>query len=340
MRRRRVALLTHADLVPPPSLEGLDPKQVQPVKTEFHVARALEELGHELRIVGVSDDLLPIRRLVEEWKPHVFFNLLMEFRDVGHYQAYVAGYLELLGIPYTGCDPRGILISRDKALAKKILRWHRILTPAFAVFDRGCAVASARGLRFPLIVKSLDEEASIGIAQASVVRDLDHLRERVRFVHERVGSAAIAEEFIEGRELSISVIGNRRLETFPVWEMIFRNLPEGSVPIATERAKFDLGYQERVGITTQAASDLTPGMAERIASLARRAFRALGLSGYARMDLRLAPDGQVFLIEANATPDVAADEDFALAGAAAGYAYPALVQRLVTLALGLHARPA
>jgi D-alanine-D-alanine ligase len=338
MRRRRVALLTHADLVPPQSLEGLDPKQVQPVKTEYDVAHALEQLGHELRIVGVSDDLLPIRRLVEEWKPHVVFNLLMEFRDVGHYQAYVAGYLELLGVAYTGCNPRGILMSRDKALAKKILRWHRIPTPAFAVFEQGRAVRSVRGLSFPLIVKSLDEEASIGIAQASVVRDLDQLRERVRFVHERVGSAAIAEQFIEGRELTLSVIGNRRLETFPVWEMVFRNLPEGSVPIATERAKFDLGYQERVGITTQAARDLAPGMPERIAALARRAFRALGLSGYARLDLRLAPDGQIFVIEANATPDVAADEDFALAAEAAGYAYPALVQRLVTL--GLHSKPA
>jgi D-alanine-D-alanine ligase len=331
-KRLRVAVLTHEDLVPPASLAELDEKAIQPFKTEHHVMSGLEALGHEVRVVGVSNELAPLRRVVEEWQPHVVFNLLMEFKDVGHYQAYVTGYLELLGVPYTGCNPRGILLSRNKALSKKVLRWHRIPTPAFAVFAPGREPKSARGLSFPLIVKSVDEEASLGIAQASVVRDLEHLRERVRFIHERVGGDALAEAYIDGRELTQSVLGNRRLETFPVWEMTFEKLPEGSVPIATERAKWDLAYQERVGIDTGPARDLPPRVAERIAAHSRRTYRALELSGYARMDLRLAPDGGLFVIEANATPDVAMDEDFALAARAAGIEYPALLERILRLA--------
>jgi D-alanine-D-alanine ligase len=333
MRKLRVAVLTHEDLVPPDDVAGLSERAIQPFKTELHVSRALSELGHEVRVVGISDDLAPLRRAVEEWQPQVVFNLLMEFKDIGHYQAYVAGWLELVGIPCTGCNPGGILLSRNKALSKKILRWHRIPTPAFAVYAPGRLPRSARGLCFPLIVKSVHEEASLGIAQASVVRDLEHLVERVRFIHERVGGDALAEEYIDGRELTLAVLGNQRLRTFPVWEMTFAKLPEGSVAIATERAKWDLEYQERVGIDTGPARELPPGCAERIAGYARRTYRALELSGYARMDLRLAPDGGIFVLEANATPDVANDEDFALSAAAAGIAYPELLQRILALAL-------
>jgi D-alanine-D-alanine ligase len=189
-----------------------------------------------------------------------------------------------------------------------------------------------RGLAFPLIVKSLDEEASLGIAQASIVRDPDQLAERVRFIHEQVGTDAIAEEYVEGRELTVSVLGNRRLRTFPVWEMRFDNLPDGSEPIATERAKHDPAYQKRVGIRVGAARGLPEGAERRIDRLARRAYRALGLSGYARLDLRMAPDGRVFVIEANATPDIQKDEDFALSARAAGLDYPTLLQRILDLA--------
>ena len=337
MKRLRVALLTHEDLVPPDTLEGQDPKDVQRWKTEFDVAGALKDLGHELRVLGVSDDLAPIRRLHEEWRPHVVFNLLMEFRDVGAFQVHVASYLELLGQCYTGCNPRGILLARDKAVSKKILRYHRVPTPSFTVFRLGRAVRPARGLRFPLIVKSVDEEASLGIAQASVVRSSEQLEERVRFVHESLASDAMAEEYVDGRELTLSLVGNERLACFPIWEMVFRNLPEGSVPIATAHAKWDLDYQQRVGIDIERARDLPAELEQRIARIGRRVYHALGLSGYARMDLRLAPDGQVWVLEANATPDVGSGEELACAARAAGLGYPQLIQRI--LDLGLRYRP-
>ena len=333
MRRLRVGVLVHPDLVPPESLDGIDDREVQKWKTEYDVVSALENLGHETRIVGVADDLAAIREHVQSFRPHVLFNLLMEFRDVGAFQVHLASYLELLGVPYTGCNPRGILLSRDKAVCKKILGYHRIPTPAFVVFRRRRAVRVPRALRFPLIVKSVDEEASFGIAQASVVRNERQLGERVEFIHERVQTDALAEEYVEGRELTQSILGNRRLLTFPTWEMVFGNLPDASVAIATERAKYDLDYQKRVGIDIGPARDLPEEIERRITAVARRIYRALGLSGYARIDLRLAEDGRFFVLEANATPDVAQDEEFATAARAAGIDYPMLIQRILSLGL-------
>jgi D-alanine-D-alanine ligase len=334
MKRRRVIVLTHEDLVPPDSKEGLSDKEIQPWKTEFAVADTLRKSGHEVQVVGVSDDVMPIRRLVEGWKAHIVFNLLMEFQDVGAYQAHVASFIELLNVPYTGCNPLGILLARDKALCKKILRYHRIPTARFTVFPKDRKLRGRRDLRYPLIVKSVDEEASLGISQKSVVNDEGHLVERVEFIHRQIGSDAIAEEYIEGRELTVSLLGNDRLTVFPPWELFFRNLPEGSLPIATARAKWDLAYQKRIGIDTGPAKNLPAETRRRIARLARRVYRTLGLSGYARLDLRLTPEGQVYVIEANATPDIADDEDFALSAAKAGLAYPKLLQRIVNLGLG------
>ena len=338
MKQLRVVVLTHEDLVPPESIEGLTPKQIQPFKTEFTVSDTLRKLGHQVHVLGVSHDLMPIRRLLEGWEADVVFNLLMEFQDVGAYQAHVASYLELLRVPYTGCNSLGIQLSRDKALSKKILLHHRIQTARFAVFRSGRAVRGRHGLRFPLIVKAVDEEASLGISQASVVSDAEKLRERVAFIHQSVGSDAIAEEYIEGRELTVSVLGNDRLTTLPPWELTFKSLPEGSLPIATARAKFDPEYQARVGLTTGAARNLSPALAKRIDRVVRRVYRELGLSGYARLDLRVTPEDQVYVIEANATPDVARDEDFADSAKRAGIGYPQLLQRIVKLALAYQPR--
>jgi D-alanine-D-alanine ligase len=334
----RVIVLVHEDLLPPDSLAGLDEKEKDRIKTEFDVADTLRKVGHEVQVLGVSDDLLPIRSSVEGFRPHSLFNLLMEFQDVGAYQAHVVSYLELLNVPFTGCNSLGIQLSRDKALAKKILRFHRIPTPRFSFFPRGRRVRVRRELRYPLIVKSVDEEASLGISQASVVSDEAKLRERVEFVHENVGTAAIGEEYIEGREFTVSVIGNDRLTTFPTWELRFESLPEGSLPIATARAKWDLAYQRKIGIKTGAAQGLSPELQARIERIAKRVYRVLGLSGYARLDLRVTSENHVYVIEANATPDISAEEDFAVSAKAAGLEYPQLLQRIVRLGMGYRPR--
>ena len=333
MKRLRAIVLTHEDLIPPDSREGLSPEEIQPWKTEFDVASTLRDLGHEVQVLGVSHDLPPIRDLVEGWEADIVFNLLMEFRDVGAFQAHVASYLELLGVPFTGCNSLGIQLSRDKALSKKLLLHHGVPTPRFSVFPRGRPVRPRGDPERPLIVKSVDEEASLGISQASVVTSREKLVERVEFVHDSVGSDALVEEYVPGRELTLSVLGNQRLMTFPPWELFFENLPEGSLPIATARAKFDLAYQRRVGIDSGPARDLPAGLPGSLARIARRIYRVLGLSGYARLDLRLTPESEIFVIEANATPDVAADEDFARAAREAGLTYPRLLQRILNLGL-------
>jgi D-alanine-D-alanine ligase len=303
------------------------------VRAEWDVSRGLRRAGHEVRVVGVSHDLEPIRRGVLAFRPHAVFDLLMEFRDRGTYQAHVVAYLELLGVPCTGPDARAIALTRDKALTKAVLLQHRIPTPAFAVFPPRHPVAPPPHLAFPLIVKSRDEEASLGIAQASLVRDPARLRERVAFVHRRLGGDAIAEEYVEGRELTLGVIGNARPRALPLRELAFAHLPAGSAPIATERAKFDDAYRRRVGIRSGPARAIPAPVRAAIARIATRAYRALGLSGHARLDLRLGADGRPRVIEVNATPDVARAEDFAASARAAGISYPRLLDRMLRLAV-------
>ncbi len=322
MEQLRVLVLTHEDLVPPDSLAGYDKNSILPWQKEFDVTQGLRGLGHEVRVLGVSHDLLPIRHQVEEFEPHVVFHLSMEFQDVAVFQAHIVSCLELLRVPYAGCNPRGLLIARDKALSKKIFRYHRIPAPSFTVFRYGRAIKVPRDITYPRIVKSVDEEASLGISQASVVHDEEKLRERVAFVHRRLGSDAIAEQYIQGRELPISVLGNERLQTFPVWELFFDNLPAGSKPIATERAKWDREYQLRAGIGTGPAEDLPDTLARHLSRVAKRTYRALGLSGYARVDLRLSEDGRIWVLEANPNPDLRSVEDFAAAADEAGISHP------------------
>jgi len=247
-------------------------------------------------------------------------------------------YLELLRLSYTGCNPRGLVLARDKALSKKLLAYHRIPVPEFAVFRRGRKVLVSPRLKFPLIVKSLTQESSIGISQASVVNEEEKLRRRVEFIHESVGTHAIAERYIDGRELYVGVLGNERLQVFPVWEMHFKKMVEGdNWPIATERVKWSAKYQEKHGIATDKAQALPEGLEIAIGKMAKRAYRSLEISGYARIDMRLDDAGKIYILEANPNPQIAYGEDFAESAEFAGMKYEALLDRI--LALGLQWNP-
>jgi D-alanine-D-alanine ligase len=243
----------------------------------------------------------------------------------------VVVFLELMKQPYTGCNPRGMMISRDKSLTKQILSYHRIPTPGFASIPRGKRFRVPRRLKFPLFVKSVTEDASLGIAQASIVTDAERLRERIEFVHEQTGTDALVEEYIEGRELYVGVMGNDRLRTFPVWEMDFGTLPDIKAGIATRRVKWDRNYQKKHGIRTGAAQPLPDGCGAYLDRLSKRIYRALSLSGYARLDYRLRADGGIFVLEANANPNISEHEDFADSARAAGVDYPALLEQILRL---------
>lgn len=337
MKKLRVLALMHADLVPPTDTAGIDIETAQ-WRTEYDVVKTLRGLGHEVRPLGVRSDLGVIRDAIEQWKPDVAFNLLEEFDGVAVYDQNVVSYLELLRVPYTGCNPRGLMLARDKALSKKILHYHRIPSPEFMVVPLGKPVRRPRSLQFPLIVKSLSEEASLGISQASIVEDDERLRERVGFIHSSVGSAAIVEKYIEGRELYLAMLGNHQIKVFPVWELVMDKLPEEARRIATQRVKWSRKYQDKYQIKSRVARDLPEGMEEKLFHLGRRIFRILGLNGYARIDLRLDKDNRVHVLEANPNPQIARGEDFADSAEHAGVNYGALLQRLITL--GMQWRPA
>ena len=200
MRRLRTLVVVHASLVPPESLEGHSDKEIEEGRTEYDVTTTLRK-RHDVRCVGVLDSLTELRGAIADWQPDIVFNLLEEFDGIVTYDQHVVAFLELMRQPYTGCNPRGLLLSRDKSLSKQLLAFHRIATPQFAVFRRGARIHVPRKVRFPLFVKSTVEDASLGIAQASVVEDAAKLKERIEFVHEQVKSDALVEEYIEGREL-------------------------------------------------------------------------------------------------------------------------------------------
>ena len=335
MKPLRVLALMHENLVPPDAPGDVDLAGA-PWKTEFDVVSNLRALGHEVRALGVRSDLRVVREAIEEWQPHIAFNLLEEFDGVATYDQNVVAYLELLRVPYTGCNPRGLMLSRDKALSKKVLAYHRIPCPDFAVFPIGRAARRPRRLSFPLIVKSLTEDASLGIAQASVVESDEKLRERVAFVHESVGTSAIVERYIEGRELYVAVVGNRRLHVFPVWELRMDGLPDEARPIATQRLKWSRQYQKKYGIQWGEAQGLPEPVARRVQDLAKRIYRTLGLSGYARIDFRLDAAQKAYALEANPNPEIADGEELAASAELAGVSYKGLLQQI--LSLGLHWR--
>jgi D-alanine-D-alanine ligase len=337
MKCLKILVVVHESLVPPESDDGFTDQQIDEWRTEYDVIRTLRLLGHEVKVLGVLDSLTGLRVAITDWHPDVVFNLLEEFNGIVTYDQHVVAYLELMQQPYTGCNPRGLLLSRDKPLSKQLLAWHRIPSPHFALLPRGRKFRAPKQMTYPLFVKSTTEDASLGIAQASVVETPQQLQDRVAFIHEQVGTDALVEEFIPGREVYVGVLGNERLSRLPVWELQFGTMGASQSAIATRKVKWDRSYQQRHGITRAAAQDLPAAVVAKLDRMSRRIYRALGMSGYARMDFRVRDDGEVFVLEANANPCLAAAEDFAQSALSAGIGYQDLLQRIILLGLGYKA---
>jgi D-alanine-D-alanine ligase len=332
LKKLRVMVLCHEDLVPPDSIDDLNAKEIAPFKTEWDVISTLKKVGHEVSPVGVYNNLGVIGNALLEFKPHIAFNLLEEFHGYPLYDQHVVSYLELMKQSYTGCNPRGLTISHDKALTKMVLAHHRIHVPAFAVFYMNRKVKRSKRLSFPLLVKSISEEGSVGIARASIVNDDEKLAERVEFIHRQTKTHAIAEQYIAGREIYVSVIGNQRLQCYTPWELVIERLPEGAPNIATSKLKWDPAYQDKVGVVTKAA-ELDKKMREKIERLSKKIYRTLFLSGYARLDYRVTDDGQIYLLEANPNPQIADHEDFADSANHCGVDYESLLQKIIGIGL-------
>jgi len=301
-------------------------------QTEADVLAALRELEYPHDFVGIYDDTQIFLKKVEEFKPDVIFNLIERFKNSAAHEADMTAFLRLIGVPFTGCGATAIALCKNKGLAKQILTYHRIRVPQFVILPFKKKIHRPKRLTFPIFVKPLKEEASVGISQASVVDNEDQFRERVQFLHDTLNQDVIAEQFIAGREIYVSIIGDDRLEVFPFREMVFSRVDDEDPKIATYKAKWDEAYRKKWGIKNKIADDLDPALEDKIKKLSKRIYRALGIRGAARLDLRLTPEGEVFFIEANPNPMLAKDEDFALSAQKAGLTYPELIRRLINLA--------
>ncbi len=334
----RIVVLVHHELVPPAEPPDDSDPDRQLRKTEDDVVFTLRAMGHEVEPIGISNDLGVIDVAIQDQRPHAAFNLLEEFAGYPLFSQHVVSYLELRRLPYTGCNPLGLALSQDKALTKKILHYHGIDVPRFAVFPVGLKVKRPARLGFPLLVKSLVEEGSRGISQASVVDTDEKLSERVEFIHRTTGKHAIAEQFIDGKEVYVSVIGNRNLQTYTPWELDMENWREGVPKIATSNVKWNLNYQKKMGVVTKPAllsedKERNDDLLNKLQRLSKRIYRILDLSGYARLDYRITSEGRMYLLEANPNPQIARDEDFADSAAHCGVSYERLLQKIVTLGL-------
>jgi len=236
-------------------------------------------------------------------------------------------------VPFTGCGATGLTLCKHKGISKKILGHHGIPTPNFVVIPRGQRIGGPRQLKFPILVKPVKEEASYGISRGSFVQNEEQFRERIAFVHEKHNADAIAEEYIDGRELYVSLMGNARLTVFPIRELVFREVPPNEPKIATYKAKWDEEYRKRWGLDGRFAEDLEPTLVAEIGQTCKDIYRLLTIDGYARIDLRLTADNKIYFIEANPNPHLAADEDFAQSAAKAGLKYPQLIQAIIRLGM-------
>jgi len=300
-------------------------------KTEANVMAALSKLGHISDHLAIFDNLDLLRQKLERFDPDVIFNLADQFNNNRAFDQNIVSFLEMHGLPFTGCGSTGLTLCKNKGISKKILGYHRIHVPNFVTIARGKRITRPKHLNFPILVKPLKEEASLGISQASFVENDDQFKERVQFIHEKYDNDVIAEEYIDGRELYVAILGNHRLEAFPIRELVFKEVPPDEPKIATYKAKWDEEYRKRWGLKNQFAQNLDPALVREIQQTCKRIYHLLTIDGYARIDLRVTADNRVYFIEANPNPILAEEEDFAQSASKAGMAYPQLIDRILRL---------
>ena len=333
--RKKLKVLALFDAIAPTTLDqDLSAElKTDDWKTEANVLAALGELGHTAEHLAIFDNLDLLQQKLTAFEPDVIFNLADQFKNNRAFDQHIVSFLAMRGVPFTGCGSTGLTLCKHKAISKKILSYHRIHTAAFTTIARGKRIARPKHLRFPILVKPLKEEASLGISQASFVETDEQFKERVQFIHEKFDNDVIAEEYIEGRELYVSILGNHRLQVFPIRELVFKEVPPDEPKIATYKAKWDEEYRKRWGLQNQFAEGLDPAVVANIERVCKRIYHLLTIDGYARLDLRLTPKNEVYFIEANPNPILAADEDFAESAMKAGLTYPQLIDRIIGLGL-------
>ena len=338
MKRLRTLVVMHTTLVPPDTLEGHSAKEIEEWRTEYDVVSTLKKSGHEVRCLGISDSLEELRSVITEWKPEIVFNLLEEFDGIVTYDQHVVAFLELLRQPYTGCNPRGLLLARDKPLCKQLLSYHRIPVAAVRRVPARHQAAAAAQDQVPA-VREVHHRRRLARHLAGVDRHRQGAAQAAHPVRARPGADRRAGRGIHRGPRAVRRRDGQRPPHAAAGvgdevRLAARELRPG---IATRRVKWDKKYQKKHGIDTYEAKDLSPAVLARLDKLSRRIYRCLGLSGCARIDYRMNADGQIYVIEANPNPNLAAEEDFAQSALAAGVSYPDLLEKLLALGAGYQA---
>ena len=314
--------------------ETLSPERLKQEQrpTEADVMESLLRLGHSVETLAVFDNVTHIVEKLQTCLPDVVFNLSESFHHNRANEPNIPALLELMRVRYTGSGPDALLLCKDKAIAKKILAYHHVRVPGFVVSPRLSPLRRLKRFKYPAFVKPRNEESSDGISRASFARNEGEAIERAQFIHQKFGCDALIEEYIEGRELYVSVLGNRRLTVFPAREVFFDNMPAEVPRFATYHAKWNDAYRKKWGITNGAARELPPKVEEDLRTIARNIYGWLKIRGCGRMDFRLTPKSELFVIEVNPNPSLSQDEDFAQSAAAAGMEYDSLITAILSLA--------
>jgi D-alanine-D-alanine ligase len=318
---------------PGDNLEAAKPKRKRrKKKTDVEaIADSLRELGHEATTFAIDGRPQTLARLARS-DADLFFNLIETYNGDDTMEMHFAAYLDLIGKRYTGSGPQGCYLAMDKSIAKTIVRQHGLFTPYSAVVDKG-RVEHAQDIQFPVIVKPAAEDASKGIDAGSVVSSIKDLFERIAYIHDEFDSAALIEEYIEGREIYAAVIGNDPPEALPLVELDLSQLPKGTPKIASYDVKFDTSTEAYKKTKSAVARDLDEDVVTEIQRVAVTAVRALKLRDYARIDLRLGANGLIYLIEANPNPWLDPIAEFAMAAKESGRSYTQMVDAIVQAAL-------
>lgn len=319
---------------PGANIEAASPpgRKTRKKKTDLQaIADALRELGHEPSTIAVDGRPQTLTKIARD-SSDLFFNLVESYAGDDTMEMHFAAYLDLVGKKYTGAGPQGSFLAMEKSVAKKIVRYHDLYTPYSAVVDHG-RVEHAQDIRFPLIVKPASEDASKGIDAASVVTSLKELLERIAYVHDEFNSPVLIEEYIEGREIYVAILGNDKPEALPLVELDLSKLPDGVPRIAGYEVKFDTTTDAYKKTKSAPARDLDDETTARIYEAAITAYRALKLRDYARIDLRLAPNGRIYVIEANPNPWLDPAAEFAMAAKASSRSYKQMIGEIIELAL-------
>ena len=326
----KIVLLHTAEALEPPADPVLD-----------QLTDALRSLDHQVSRVGADRDVEPVVSALRRAAPELVVNIAESFRGKSALESNVAALLNLLDLRYTGSSPAGLLLAGDKTLTKKVLRFHGILTPEFATLYRG-AVDWAGELAFPVIVKPPQEDASLGITTGSVVHEIKDLFARIDALQAEYQQPVLVEQFIDGREFYVGVLGNLNAEALPVMELDFSGFPADRPRIASWGAKWgengDGSGAEYAGTRSIFPADLDPELAARMQHVAVEAFDALRLRDYARIDLRVTASGEIYVIEVNPNCYLEREAEFARAAERGGMNYQALIARIIQLASARYAR--